>query len=124
MPPPTPLAIATSSLLRLLKEESSYHAELATQESRAQKLQTALEHPDRKEAGKGEGEDGEDGEADENAEWRLRQEVHFLPFWIWGSRFALFFSAMLLRCWGAAEGEGVVGVVCSEYDGGGRVGEG
>jgi tubulin-specific chaperone A len=32
MPPPSQLAIATSSLQRLIKEEASYHAELAQQQ--------------------------------------------------------------------------------------------
>lgn len=106
MPPPTPLAIATSSLLRLLKEESSYHAELATQESRAQKLQASLEHPDRN----GAGEDGED--ADGNAEWRLKQEVRLPAFSLWG----VFSCAALL--WDALGCSSVV------VGGGREVGEG
>ncbi|KAI9781846.1 MAG: hypothetical protein M1839_005638 [Geoglossum umbratile] len=40
MAPPSPLSIATSSLLRLIKEEASYHRELHQQESRIQKLTT------------------------------------------------------------------------------------
>ncbi|KAH0536470.1 hypothetical protein FGG08_006651 [Glutinoglossum americanum] len=39
MGPPSPLAIATSSVLRLVKEESSYHKELLQQEARIQKLE-------------------------------------------------------------------------------------
>ena len=60
MPPPTPLAIATSSLQRLIKEESSYHKELKSQEARLDKL---VSNPD----------------GDENAEYQLKQEV-FSPF--------------------------------------------
>lgn len=59
MPPPTQLSIATSSLNRLIKEESSYHKELGEQQARIAKLE------------RGEGAD------DENAEYQLRQEVRF-----------------------------------------------
>ena len=38
MAPPSQLAIATSALQRLLKEEKSYHTELAQQEARIKKL--------------------------------------------------------------------------------------
>jgi tubulin-specific chaperone A len=57
MPAPSPLAIATSSLHRLVKEEKSYHNELAQQQARISKLEA------------GEGAD------DENAEFVLKQEV-------------------------------------------------
>lgn len=57
MPPPSQLAIATSSLNRLVKEEASYHKELSQQESRIAKLES-----------------NPDGE-NENAEYELRQEV-------------------------------------------------
>lgn len=56
MAPPTPLAIATSSVNRLVKEEASYHKELSTQEARLAKLQASTEE-------------------DENAEYQLKQEV-------------------------------------------------
>ena len=39
MPPPSPLAIATSSINRLLKEESSYRTELSTQQQRLPNLE-------------------------------------------------------------------------------------
>lgn len=55
MPPPTQIAIATSSLNRLVKEESSYHTEAKHQEASIAKL--------------------EQGGGDENAEYQLRQEV-------------------------------------------------
>ncbi|KAM0714337.1 hypothetical protein Q7P37_010124 [Cladosporium fusiforme] len=55
MPAPSQLAIATSALTRLVKEESSYHQELEQQSARIAKL-----------------EDGE-GADDENAEYILRQ---------------------------------------------------
>ena len=39
MAPPSRLAIATSALQRLVKEEQSYHKELAQQEARLQKTE-------------------------------------------------------------------------------------
>jgi tubulin-specific chaperone A len=56
MAPPTKLAIATGVVLRLVKEEASYHKEMAQQEERIKKAETS--------------------EGDENAEYTLRQEVH------------------------------------------------
>jgi tubulin-specific chaperone A len=56
MAPPSPLAIATSSVQRLVKEEASYHKELKNQEARLEKLVNSTE-------------------ADENAEYQLKQEV-------------------------------------------------
>ncbi|GAB7360870.1 hypothetical protein MBLNU230_g0856t1 [Neophaeotheca triangularis] len=56
MPPPSQLAIATSSLNRLVKEEASYHKELEQQQSRIAKLES---NPDSE---------------NENAEYELRQE--------------------------------------------------
>ena len=55
MAPPTPLAIATSSLQRLVKEEASYHKELEQQEARLKKVQS---EPD-----------------DENADFLVKQQV-------------------------------------------------
>lgn len=57
MAPPSPLAIATSSLVRLVKEEGSYHKELKSQETRLEKL---LQNTS-----------DEDG----NREYELKQEV-------------------------------------------------
>lgn len=57
MAPPTQLAIATSSLTRLVKEEASYHKELEQQNANIAKLE---------QQGPG---------SDENAEFTLRQEV-------------------------------------------------
>lgn len=54
MAPPSKLAIATSSVLRLVKEEASYHKEQEQQEARIKKLETNTE--------------------DENAEYQLKQE--------------------------------------------------
>jgi tubulin-specific chaperone A len=62
MPPPSPLQIATSSLERLIKEEGSYHKELAQQVARIKRLE--------------ENEVDEDG----NREFALKQEVCFRPF--------------------------------------------
>ena len=55
MPPPSSLSIATSSALRLIKEESSYHKELQEQQTRLETL--------KKEGG------------DENFEYTLKQQV-------------------------------------------------
>jgi len=55
MAPPSQLAIATSSVQRLVKEEASYHKELTQQEARLEKLL----------ASQGE---------DENADFQLKQE--------------------------------------------------
>lgn len=55
--PRSQLEITTSSVLRLVKEEASYHNELEQQEQRLSKL-----------------EKGEDGD-DENKEYLLKQEV-------------------------------------------------
>jgi tubulin-specific chaperone A len=65
MPAPTPLAVATQSVQRLVKEETSYHKELSSQQSRVSKLESEIAA----------------GTADENAEYVLKQEVcpHFLP---------------------------------------------
>lgn len=68
MPPTAPLAIATSSVLRLVKEEASYHKELEEQTKRVAKLES--------ETG-----DDEDG----NREFLIKQEV------LQVSLFSLFF---------------------------------
>lgn len=60
MPAPSKLSIATSSVRRLVKEEASYHKELAQQEERIQKLEQG-------------------GGGDENAEYQLKQEVNLMP---------------------------------------------
>ncbi|KAG5993201.1 hypothetical protein E4U52_002134 [Claviceps spartinae] len=59
MPPPTQLAIATSSVSRLLKEQASYHKELVDQEAHIVKQEESIK------AG-GADEDG-------NAEFMLKQ---------------------------------------------------
>ncbi|KAI9675214.1 MAG: hypothetical protein M1829_003574 [Trizodia sp. TS-e1964] len=43
MPPPSQLSIAISSLLRLVKEEASYHKEMVQQEQRLQKLEQSTD---------------------------------------------------------------------------------
>lgn len=58
MGPPTQLQIATSTVSRLVKEETSYHKELEHQQASIAKL--------------------EQGGGDENAEYQLRQEVSLL----------------------------------------------
>ncbi|KAK8178484.1 tubulin binding cofactor A [Phyllosticta citribraziliensis] len=54
MAPPSKLAVLSSSVIRLVKEEASYHKELEQQQARIQKLETDT--------------------ADENAEYQLKQE--------------------------------------------------
>jgi len=65
MPQPSPLAIATSSLQRLAREESSYHKELEMQQRSIERLEKSQEDEDDEEKG--------------NAEFKLKQEVrsHF-----------------------------------------------
>ncbi|KAI9789044.1 MAG: hypothetical protein M1816_006399 [Peltula sp. TS41687] len=62
MPAPSPLQISTSSLLRLLNEESSYGTEVRDQEARLGKLQQQQRNND--------GDDGDDG----NLEYEIRQQ--------------------------------------------------
>ncbi|KAG6041044.1 hypothetical protein E4U41_006135 [Claviceps citrina] len=59
MPPPTQLAIATGSVSRLLKEQASYHDELAEQEAQVAKQEESIK------AGA--------GDDDGNAEFMLKQ---------------------------------------------------
>jgi tubulin-specific chaperone A len=65
MPPQSPLAVATASVQRLVKEEASYHRELESQQKRIEKLEaeTASGQPD------------EDG----NRQYILNQEVRAEP---------------------------------------------
>ena len=85
MPPPSPLAIATSSINRLLKEETSYEKELANQQSRV----SQLENNDA-------GDDDEGG----NAEFRVRQEVSFSVFSFCEGFVWIFGGGMGRGCWG------------------------
>lgn len=63
MAPPSKLAVATSAVQRLVKEEASYHKEQEQQEARIQKLQQ--------------------DSSDENAEYMLKQEVcPFVPVFL------------------------------------------
>ena len=55
MAPPSKLAIATGVVLRLVKEEASYHKEIAQQEERIKKIEAS--------------------EGDSNKEYTLKQEV-------------------------------------------------
>ncbi|KAF7544557.1 hypothetical protein G7Z17_g9849 [Cylindrodendrum hubeiense] len=54
MPPPSHLAIATGSVKRLLKEETSYRKELAHQEAQLKALQDKIEKGEGNEDGNGE----------------------------------------------------------------------
>lgn len=74
MPPPSQLAIATSSVSRLLKEEASYHKELVDQEAQVQKLEQSIKNGG--------------GDEDGNAEFMLKQNV-CLPLFFFRQ---LFFS--------------------------------
>jgi tubulin-specific chaperone A len=58
MAPPSKLSISTGSVLRLVKEEASYHKEQQQQEARIKKLEASKD--------------------DENAEFILKQEVRLL----------------------------------------------
>lgn len=61
MPAPSPLSIATSSVQRLVKEETYYHKELASQQVRVDKLEGQIKE--------------NSADLDENAEYTLKQEV-------------------------------------------------
>lgn len=61
MPAPSPLSIATSSVQRLIKEESYYHKELASQQLRVDKLEDQIKE--------------QSADLDENSEYVLKQEV-------------------------------------------------
>lgn len=61
MAPPTPLAIATSSVNRLLKEEASYHKEVEQEEASIKALKEKIES----------GQGDEDG----NGTYMLKQQV-------------------------------------------------
>lgn len=61
MPPPSQLAIATGAVTRLLREEASYHKELADQEAQVKKLEESIQNGG--------------GDDDGNAEFMLKQNV-------------------------------------------------
>jgi tubulin-specific chaperone A len=63
MAPPSKLGVATSSLLRLVKEEASYHKELEQQESRIKTWESKTD--------------------EENAEYVLKQEVRVMLLQSW-----------------------------------------
>lgn len=65
MAPPTPLTIATSSLMRLIREEASYHKEQQQQEAAIAKLETQSEDKEN---------EGEEG----NRAFTLGQQVRSL----------------------------------------------
>lgn len=63
MPAPSPLVIATGAVLRLVKEENSYHKELADQEKNVKTLEDKIAS----------GQGSEDG----NDEYMLKQQVSY-----------------------------------------------
>ena len=74
---PSQLAIATSSLIRLVKEEKSYHEERKQQEEKIAKLEQG-------------------GSNDENADYILRQEAsRHMPLYILSSIHALIVTSSL-----------------------------
>ncbi|KAI9654349.1 MAG: hypothetical protein M1821_006665 [Bathelium mastoideum] len=64
MAPPSQLAIATSVVQRLLKEDKSYQSELKQQQERIQRAEEQVAHF----------QEGDSGNVDENAEYVLNQE--------------------------------------------------
>jgi tubulin-specific chaperone A len=72
MPAPSQLAIATSSVLRLLKEEVSYRKELVDQEAKVKVLEEKVKS----------GQASEDG----NDEFMLKQQVRTFPLLIFSCR--------------------------------------
>ena len=71
MPAPSQLSIATQSVQRLVKEETYYHKELASQKARIEKLEVDIK-------------DGSN-ERDDNAEFVLRQEVRDVRLSVYAS---------------------------------------
>lgn len=63
MPAPSPLVIATGAVLRLVKEENSYHKELVDQEKKVKDLEDKIAS----------GQGSEDG----NDEYMLKQQVSY-----------------------------------------------
>jgi tubulin-specific chaperone A len=61
MPPPSPLAIATGAVNRLLKEEASYHKELEEQETQVKAQEERIKN----------GQEDEEG----NSSYILKQQV-------------------------------------------------
>lgn len=59
MAPPSKLAIATGVVLRLVKEEASYHKEIEQQEARVKKAEASQD--------------------EHNGEYTLKQEVYYIP---------------------------------------------
>ena len=59
MAPPSKLAIATGVVLRLVKEEASYHKEIEQQEARVKKAEASQD--------------------EDNGEYTLKQEVYYIP---------------------------------------------
>ena len=64
MPAPSPLAVATSSVTRLVREYDSYHKELDSQNARVAKIEQEIKA----------------GTGDDNAEYVLKQEVCLSTF--------------------------------------------
>ncbi|KAL1878642.1 tubulin folding cofactor A [Diaporthe australafricana] len=60
MAPPSPLAVATSSVQRLVKEEAYYHKDLTSQQARIANLEKDINE--------------KSSDLDENAEYVLKQE--------------------------------------------------
>ncbi|CAM1506930.1 Fc.00g065710.m01.CDS01 [Cosmosporella sp. VM-42] len=54
MPPPSQLSIASSAVKRLLREEASYHKELADQEAQVKVLEEKIKNGEANEDGNGE----------------------------------------------------------------------
>ncbi|KAI4117349.1 MAG: hypothetical protein LQ345_002387 [Seirophora villosa] len=72
---PSPLAISTAAVRRLLKEESTYRAELAAQESRLGGMEVGGGGGGGGgDGGGGGGEGGGDGGDEGNRAWEIRQE--------------------------------------------------
>lgn len=88
MPPPSQLAIATGSVSRLLKEQASYHNELADQEAQIAKQEESIK------AGGGD----EDG----NAAFMLKQSVCFLFLFLF-SPFLLVQFPLVVPGWGGSK---------------------
>ena len=77
MPPPSPLAIATSSVTRLLKEESSYRTELESQQKRLHSVEAQTD----------EDEDGNRGfQIAQEVNFQSSPVIHFLRFFLYTNK--------------------------------------
>ncbi|KAL2045000.1 hypothetical protein N7G274_002775 [Stereocaulon virgatum] len=124
-PPPSQLSIATSSINRLLKEESSYRTELAGQRKRLEKLEAGRDGGGAVEGGGGGGGDDDDDDDEQqeeeevvvgNREFEVRQEGRGVFSFVFF--FLICSSGLMGFSFPAGKGGGVEGVLLLCLEGG------